>query len=127
MGNIEKINSNDIVRIINNSDIMEPFFEAIFLTQSTVAGTTHIENIKELEPQLKIGDKLDFYRELNNLHDKNAILIKHTGNKIGYIPMVDNEILANLMDAGKLIYGEIKDKKFQGKWIKIDFDIYLDD
>ena len=127
MNDIVTKNSTDIVRAINNTDLIDPLVDTIFLLQSTVAGTSYVDNIKELEPKLNIGDRLDFYRELNNPHDNKAILIKHSKDKIGYVPMVDNEILANLMDAGKLIYGEIKFKSFRGEWLQIDFDIYLDD
>jgi hypothetical protein len=55
---------------------------------------------------LKIRDKLDFYRELNNPYDKKVILIKHSEDNIEYIKMVYNEIIANLLDAEKLIYGK---------------------
>ncbi|MCL2688132.1 MAG: HIRAN domain-containing protein [Methanobrevibacter sp.] len=127
MGNIEKVNSNDIVRAINNTGLTNPFSEKIFLLHSTIAGTSYVENIEKIEPKLEIGDRLNFYREPHNTHDKKAILVKHTGDKIGYIPMVDNEVFANLMDAGKLVFGEIKYKKFHGKWLRIGFDIYLDD
>ncbi|MCL2156505.1 MAG: HIRAN domain-containing protein [Methanobrevibacter sp.] len=127
MNDIVKTNSTDIVRAINNSGLIEPLFDPIFLLQSTVAGTSYIENIEKLEPKLEVGDRLDFFREPKNFHDEKAILIKHNGYKIGYVPRVDNEILANLMDAGKLIYGEIKFKTFRGEWLQIDFDIYLDD
>jgi len=127
MGNIENVNSNDIVRFINNTGLTDPFSEKIFLLHSTIAGTSHVKNIEALEPKLEVGDRLDFYRDPSNPHDKRAILVKHNGDKIGYVPMVDNEVFANLMDAGKLVFGEIKYKKFHGTWLRIGFDIYLDD
>ncbi|MCL2114974.1 MAG: HIRAN domain-containing protein [Methanobrevibacter sp.] len=127
MGNLEKVNSTDIVRAIHNSDLTDPLFEKIFLIESTIAGTHYVENIKKIEPNLKVGDRLDFYREPNNSHDEKAILVKHRGDKIGYVPRVDNEILANLMDAGKLLYGELSYKNYEGDWLRIDFDIYLED
>jgi hypothetical protein len=127
MGGLEKVNSTDIVRAIHNSDLTDPFIEKIFLMHSTIAGTSHVVNIDEIEPNLEVGDRLDFYREAENPFDKKAILVKHISEKIGYVSMVDNEILANLMDAGKLIFGEIKYKKYYGTWLKIGFDIYLED
>ena len=127
MGDIVEVNQADIVRWRHNTDLSDPFLEKIFLMHSTIAGTSHVENIDDLEPNLEVGNRLDFYREAENPHDKRAILVKHRDNKIGYVPMVDNEVFANLMDAGKLIFGEIKYKKYYGNWLKIGFDIYLED
>ena len=67
-----------------------------------VAGTMYVEGIEELEPHLKIGDKLTFFREPNNPYDAKAIRIENAdGVKIGYVPRADNVVFARLMDAGK--------------------------
>lgn len=93
---------------------------------SYVAGTSHIEGIEELEPYLNIDDKLDFFREPDNLYDPQAIVIKNiNGVKIGYVPRADNLIFSRLMDAGKLLFGRISHKEMIGKWLKIDIKIYL--
>ncbi|WP_409199295.1 HIRAN domain-containing protein [Methanobrevibacter sp. DSM 116169] len=119
--------SKNIVNLIHSGEIKSSFIETIFLTSDTVAGTSYIEDIIELEPKLAIGDKLDFIREMNNPYDDNAILVRHKGNKIGYFPMQNNEILSNLMDAGKLIYGIIKSKNFHDEWLKIDLEVFLEE
>ena len=93
---------------------------------SHVAGTTFIEGIEELEPHLKIDDRLDFFREPDNKYDKKAIVIKNKdGIKIGYVPKDDNVIFSRLMDAGKLLFGKITDKELKGNWLKINIKIYL--
>ncbi|MDO5580769.1 MAG: HIRAN domain-containing protein [Planctomycetia bacterium] len=93
-----------------------------------IAGTNYVENIKDLEPGLKDGTKVHFFREQENEHDPLAIVIKDDqGNKLGYIPRRKNEILARLMDAGKLIYGTVFKKQQTGNWIKIELQVYLDD
>lgn len=103
-----------------------PFERDIFLFTTTVAGTSHIEGIDELEPHLAENDKLDFFREPDNPHDKSAIVIKNAdGIKIGYVPQHDNIIFSRLMDAGKLLFGRISSKKWKGKWLKITIEIYL--
>ena len=127
MSNIEEISGSNIIKLIHNTDLADPFSEKIFLLHSIIAGTSYVDNIDELEPKLNKGDRLDFFRESENPHDKKAILVKHRDNKIGYIPMVDNEVFANLMDAGKLLFGELKYKKFYNDWLKIGFDIFLED
>ncbi|WP_317854544.1 HIRAN domain-containing protein [Chakrabartyella piscis] len=104
----------------------KPFAHEIYLFDTHVAGTTHIEGIKELEPYLNIEDKLIFLREPNNPYDPKAILIQtSSGVKIGYVPKVDNIIFARLMDAGKLLFGRISQKEVKGNWVKIDIKIYL--
>lgn len=103
-----------------------PFERDIFLFKTHIAGTTHIENIYEIEKDLKIKDKLNFYREPKNPYDSGAIIIKTKDKvKIGYVPQKDNIIFARLMDAGKLLFGEIKTKETIGEWVKIEIKIYL--
>lgn len=106
--------------------IPKPFEHDIFLFDSHIAGTSFIEGIEELEPYLKIDDRLDFFREPDNPHDKKAIVIKNTnGVKVGYVPREDNVIFSRLMDAGKLLFGRITKKEMKGKWLKINIKIYL--
>ena len=85
-----------------------------------------ITGIDELEPHLNVDDKLDFFREPDNQHDKKAIVVKNaSGVKIGYVPKADNAVFARLMDAGKFLFGRIASKERQGSWLKIDVKIYL--
>ena len=106
--------------------IPKPFEHDIFLFDSHVAGTSFIEGIEELEPYLKIDDRLDFFREPDNPYDTKAIVIKNTdGIKVGYVPREDNVIFSRLMDAGKLLFGKITNKEMKGKWLKINIKIYL--
>lgn len=109
-----------------NLPVPKPFERDIYLFETHVAGTSHVEGIEELEPHLNAGDKLDFFREPENPHDKRAIVIKNAGGvKIGYVPKADNVIFARLMDAGKLLFGRITSKEMQGGWLKIKVRIYL--
>ena len=104
----------------------KPFEREIFLFDTHVAGTTHIVGIEELEPFLKAGDKLDFFREPTNAHDERAIVIKTAnGVKIGYVPRRDNVVFSRLMDAGKRLFGRITAKEWQDEWLRIEIKIYL--
>ena len=106
--------------------IPKPFERDIFLFDTYVAGTSHIEGIEELEPYLKPDDRLEFFREPGNPYDAQAIVIKTVdGAKIGYVPRQDNVIFARLMDAGKLLFGKITEKEKKGNWIKIYIGIFL--
>ena len=111
---------------ICNLQIPQPFSRDIFLFDSYVAGTSHIVGIEELEPFLHEGDKLQFFREPDNPHDGQAIVIKNDdGVKIGYVPQADNLVFSRLMDAGKVLFGVISSKKMRGSWLDMKIKIYL--
>ncbi len=50
----------------------KPFERDIFLFDTYVAGTSHVEGIEELEPHLQIGDRMAFFREPENPYDAQA-------------------------------------------------------
>lgn len=130
MSDLIKTGGNGLIGLLHGKGgdivIPQPFERDIFLFDTYVAGTTHIEGIEELEPHLKIEDKLEFFREPDNPYDNQAIVVKTVdGVKIGYIPKQDNVIFARLMDAGKLLFGRISEKEKKGKWVRIEMKIYL--
>lgn len=128
MGQLISSSSGNIINVIHNiNDLEKPFSNKIFLIETIVAGTSYVQNIKELEPQITIGKKLKFLREPKNEYDEKAILILNDDKKIGYIPREKNEILSRLMDAGKLLYGEVYQKEYIGNWLRIIIKVYLDD
>ena len=103
-----------------------PFERDIYLFDTYVAGTTHIEGIDDLAASLRDGDRLVFYREPDNPHDPQAIRIETLEEKkIGYVPRRDNVVFSRLMDAGKLLFATIAAKEMRGNWLKIDIKIYL--
>jgi hypothetical protein len=121
-----------LTKLLNTKDVLlqgKIFGQRIFLIETIVAGTTHLkDDLKVLEAELRAGDRLSFYREPDNPHDNNAISVRNSeGKKIGYVPMTKNEILARLMDGGKLIYGTVRDKELVNSWLKITMEIFLDD
>ena len=130
MGDLVKPGGSGLVGLLhgNNGEISlpQPFEKDIFLFDTYVAGTTHIEGIEELELHLNVDDRLAFFREPDNRYDKQAIVIKTVdGVKIGYVPKQDNVIFARLMDAGKLLFGKITSKEKKGSWVKIYIKVFL--
>lgn len=130
MNELKKIETGGLIGLIHSENgeisIPKPFERDIFLFDTYVAGTTHIEGIEELEPHMNEGDKLDFFREPDNRYDAQAIMIKTlNGVKIGYVPKQDNVIFARLMDAGKLLFGKISKKEKKGSWVRIEIQVYL--
>ena len=132
MGDIIKNGGNEIVGLIHRKngelDIPKPFQRDIFLFDTYVAGTTHVDGIEELEPGLNVGDRLDFFREPDNPYDPMATAVKNTdGVKIGYVPKADNAVFSRLMDAGKLLFGKLTEKEKRGSWLRIKMEIYLNE
>jgi hypothetical protein len=105
-----------------------PFITEIQLMECYVAGTTFREDIDKIEPDLQKDDLLVFKREPDNKYDSLAIAIYDKGERrIGYIPKRKNEILAHLMDAGKIVFGKIESKNWQNNWLKINIQVYMRD
>ena len=130
MGELIKIDGGELVSLLHNQDgsliVPKPFERDIFLFDSGVAGTSFIEGIEELEPHLHVGDRLQFFREPDNPYDKQAIVIRNReGVKIGYVPRKDNAVFSRLMDAGKVLFGEITQKTMHETWLDIKIRIYL--
>lgn len=106
--------------------IPKPFERDIFLFDTFVAGTTHIDEIETIGSSINEGDKLVFYREPENHYDTQAIRIETVKNeKIGYVPQQDNIVFSRLMDAGKVLFGKVTEKEKRGNWLKIEIKIYL--
>lgn len=104
-----------------------PFVQEIFLIECHIAGTSHLD-LEEVEPNLNIDDILFTRREPENKYDKFAImLLTEKSEKLGYIPRDKNEILARLMDAGKLILCKIVDKKWHNDWLKLSIKVFMRD
>lgn len=130
MGDLVKSGAGGLMGLLHGSNgeltIPKPFEKDIFLFDTYVAGTTHIEGIEELEPHLTVDDRLAFFREPDNRYDTQAIVIKTVdGVKIGYVPKQDNVIFARLMDAGMLLFGKITSKEKKGSWVKIYIKVFL--
>ena len=130
MGDIVTTNAGGLAGLLHGAGgaiaIPKPFEHDIFLFDTFVAGTTHIEGIEELAKYLNVDDRLNFLREPDNPYDPKAIVIKTVnGVKIGYVPKNDNVVFSRLMDAGKLLFGKITSIETKENWVKINIGIYL--
>lgn len=131
MTDLEKTGGKNLISLLHKGggiEVQKPFERDIFLFSTYVAGTSHIEGILDLEPYLKVGDRLNFFREEDNPYDKNAIEVRNMDDiKIGYVPKKDNPVFARLMDAGKILFGKIIEKDLKEDRVYIKMDIYLND
>lgn len=130
MNNLVKKDQGELIQyLLKNEvglDLPKPFERDIYLFDTYVAGTTHIDDIENIGIKIKEEDRLVFYREPENPHDPQAIRIETLGKeKIGYVPRQDNIIFSRLMDAGKVLFAKVIEKEMRGSWLKIKIKIYL--
>ena len=89
--------------------------------------------MKDIEGKAKAlteGAVVSLIREADNKYDKLAIRIDNAdGGKLGYVPRKKNEILARLLDGGKMLYGKVTEVEFSefSSWITITIKIYMKD
>ncbi|NLI69333.1 MAG: restriction endonuclease [Firmicutes bacterium] len=116
-----------IQKYFDGDTSIAPYVQEIFLMDSHIAGTSHL-SLEEIEPDLEPGDPLLFRREPDNEYDSLAIVIfDRKERKLGYLPREKNEVLARMMDAGKMLFGKLESKEWKGKWLKIKIRIFLRD
>lgn len=111
-----------LANIIDKGGLSLPFETNIYLQTVLVAGINYY--IKEGFSLLE-GEKLILKRESDNKYDNYAIVVyTEKSEKIGYIPKRNNKVFARLMDAGKILYAEVRTinyyfEKIDEIWIRI--------
>jgi hypothetical protein len=118
----------EFVRIsLDEEGLPKPFVREVELLNCNIAGTTFLD-LDEIEPELREHQLLMLKREPKNKNDDKAILIlTEDGQKLGYVPKKQNEVLSNLMDAGKLLFGRLDNKTWVDTWLKLDVQVFLRD
>ena len=117
---LEVISKHDI------GDMIKPFIREIYLFETYIAGTSHIDN-QELFESLKEGDSFILVREENKYDEMAIKVLTKNDEKLGYIPERDNEIFSRLMDAGKKLTAKMIEKDRSGHFWQIKIGIYLVD
>ena len=118
----------DFVRTsLDETGLPKPFVQEVELLNCHVAGTTFLD-LDDIESKLTNNQLLMLKREPKNKNDDKAILIlTEDGQKLGYVPKGKNEVLSNLMDAGKLLFGRLNKKTWVDNWLKLDVQVFLRD
>ena len=112
---------------LDEEGLPKPFVREVELLNCNIAGTTFLD-LDEIEPELEKYQLLMLIREPKNENDDKAILIlTEDGQKLGYVPKKKNEVLSNLMDAGKLLFGRLNEKTWVDTWLKLDVQVFLRD
>ena len=127
---IIKIDSKYLEIVKNSLDkkgLPKPFVQEVELLSCHIAGTTFLD-LDYIEPKLIKSQLLILKREPKNKNDDKAILILTVeGEKLGYVPREKNEVLSNLMDAGKLLFGRLNDKSWIDTWLRLDIQVFFRD
>ena len=95
MSNIVKTDGGSLASLLHGKGggltIPKPYERDIFLFDTFIAGTTHIEGIEELAQYLNVNDKLNFYREPHNRF-RTIRIVFYSFNNCGYTVFVSLEI-----------------------------------
>ena len=117
-----------LLKLVSQGTIsFKAFEEDILALESIVAGTSYL-NLKEIEKEIIPKEtELILKREPDNKFDKFAIKVLYKNNKLGYIPKSKNQTIARLMDVGKQFYAKVATKEWEGKWLRMDLEVFLKD
>jgi len=118
--------SPGLLALLNNEGTgIKPFTQEVFLLEITVAGTTFIKDINDIEEKIVPEKVLTMKRDPGNKYDEFAIAVYCDDKRIGFVPSSMNLICSRLMDAGKMFFCRVVSKSRKGSWLKIDANIYM--
>ena len=121
-----KISSGLLAALSKGQLNLQVFKQDILVLQCIVAGTSH-QALDSVESSLRGAVKLEVAREANNQFDPFAVALHFQGVKIGYVPRDKNEVIARLLDAGKTFFAVIQASDREGKWLKLDVRVFIQD
>jgi hypothetical protein len=114
-------------RLVNaaTEHVVAKEYDEVVIYSAYIAGFGFYKGL-ELLPNMKKGDTLDLVREPKNRYDVNAIAVYWQCQKIGFMPRVDNLILAAILDAKLPCDAFIADIHLDANvWTQLEFSIGL--
>lgn len=98
----------------------------IELQRSPVAGFQYHQG-EAIWPALVVGAPVDLVREAGNPYDARAVRVEWQGQKLGYVPRIDNTAVSQLLDRGEAVSTAITSLSMSANpWERIEFAVYLD-
>ena len=95
------------------------------LQRSPLAGFQYHRG-EAIWPLLAVGASVDLVREPDNPHDPRAVRVDWQGEKLGYVPRVDNAAVSHLLDNGQAVTAEIVGlQRSRNPWDRIELRIHL--
>jgi hypothetical protein len=96
------------------------------LQHSPLAGFQYHHG-RRLWPQLRAGQPLQLIREPDNRHDPKAVALHWRGEKIGYLPRVENHAVSQMLDNGRPLQARITRLcKEENPWRRVEVGIDLE-
>ena len=75
-----------------------------------------------------MGACLHLVREPDNAYDPRAVRVEWQGQKLGYVPRMDNAAASHLLDAGHVLQAEVVTlRESDNPWSRVEFAIFLAD
>lgn len=97
----------------------------ILVQSSPLAGFRYYAG-EALWNKLREGDALSLIREPDNTHDKNAVRVEWQGQKLGYLPRIQNQAVAAAMDSGEHVDARIaKLRNERNPWHRLLVDVFV--
>ena len=121
-----KVNPGLLAALHKGNLQLNVFAKELLVLKTLVAGTS-FRNLKNIEPELQPGSRLELKREKGNKHDEFAVALIFGEKKIGYIPREQNEVIARLMEAGKNFFAKVTKKAWEGNWLKVKIEVFMQD
>lgn len=110
---------------IGSQDVPRFDTRTILLLNAKVAGFRYYGGEK-VWPGIRPGDPITLRREPGNPHDRRAVALYWQGEKLGYLPRVDNTVIAGLLDQGAPVDAHIVRKnQSPDPWEKLEVKVEL--
>lgn len=74
---------------------------------SPIAGFQYHQG-ERVWPRLRVGHKLALVRELQNQYDTRAVRVDWRGQKLGYVPRMENTAIAQMIDRSQPLEARIE-------------------
>lgn len=95
------------------------------LQRSPVAGFQYHRG-ESVWSDLQVGEGIMLVREPDNAFDSRAVRVDWQGNKLGYVPRIDNAAISHLLDSGQGVSAEIVSLRMSDNpWDRVKFAVYL--
>jgi len=95
------------------------------LQRSPIAGFQYHSG-ETVWPLLMVGTTLELVRESGNAYDHRAVRVDWQGQKLGYVPRIDNAAVCHLLDTGKEVSAEIVAMRdSDNPWDRVEFAVFL--
>ncbi|CAM3197054.1 HIRAN domain-containing protein [Lactiplantibacillus plajomi] len=110
---VQAENQREDVRVINADEVVQLTEQSsasadVALDTVNVVGQRYVENVEAAFADLTIGMPVLLQREAENEHDHNAITVWTLAHaRLGYVARYQNQVYADLLDQGQLLYGTV--------------------